>query len=498
MSLPYAIVVTTDMGASPEEVESDVTAPIEAAMATTSNIKNVSSSSYDNYSMVVLEYEQSANMDSILIEIQQELDQLEGSFPDTVGTPMIMQIDPDMMPVMIASVDVEGMDQLELSSYVSDELQPYLESIGGVASVTATGALTESVQVTLDQKKIDALNEQILEKIDEQFADAEEELDDAREELENGQKKLADGQNELASQMGDANNQIVNNKISVSETGQQLQGKLDEISKAYDSLEEGISGLQAAYDGAMQIEEGIAQLNKVEETVQTVKKAALAQAGIDETTFANLPTEQRIAIQTQIDSVLDTQVFSALRANGMEIYSEGDVLAQIETLEGKLDDINTTLAAQESNFSDAGITLKTYEDIPAALATLSENEAQLKTGAAAIQSAQGQLADGKTELDSAMGTLNETQINSILEMSNGYADMAVGLSKIEDGQSQLDEAKETAEDSADLNNILTVDTLNNILKAQNFSMPAGYVNDGTAVIWSVSVTQWSPLTTWKV
>ena len=106
MSLPYAIVVTTETGASPKEVESDVTAPIEAAMATTSSIKNVSSSSYDNYSMVVLEYEQSANMDSILIEIQQELDQLEGTFPDTVGTPMIMQIDPDMIPVMIASVDV--------------------------------------------------------------------------------------------------------------------------------------------------------------------------------------------------------------------------------------------------------------------------------------------------------------------------------------------------------------------------------------------------------
>ena len=71
MNLPYALVITTDVGASPEEVETDVTAPVEASMATTSSIKNVSSVSYDNYSMVILEYEQSANMDSILIEIQQ-------------------------------------------------------------------------------------------------------------------------------------------------------------------------------------------------------------------------------------------------------------------------------------------------------------------------------------------------------------------------------------------------------------------------------------------
>lgn len=75
MNLPYALVITTVVGASPEEVEADVTAPVEASMATTSSIKNVSSVSYDNYSMVILEYEQSANMDSILIEIQQKLDQ---------------------------------------------------------------------------------------------------------------------------------------------------------------------------------------------------------------------------------------------------------------------------------------------------------------------------------------------------------------------------------------------------------------------------------------
>ena len=139
MSLPYVVVVTTDMGASPEEVEKDVTAPIEAAMATTSNIKSVTSTSSDSVSMVILEYEQDTGMDSIIIEIQQSLDQLQSSFPDTVMSPIIMQIDPDMMPIMIASADVEGMDQSELSLYVNDELIPMIESIEGVASVSATG-----------------------------------------------------------------------------------------------------------------------------------------------------------------------------------------------------------------------------------------------------------------------------------------------------------------------------------------------------------------------
>ena len=160
MSLPYVIVVTTDMGASPEEVEKDVTAPIEAAMATTSNIKSITSTSSDSVSMVMLEYEQSTSMDSIIIEVQQSLDQLAGTFPDTVMSPIIMQLDPDMLPIMIASADVEGMDLSELSLYVEDELIPMIESIEGVASVTATGILDEDIQVTLDKEKIDALNEQ--------------------------------------------------------------------------------------------------------------------------------------------------------------------------------------------------------------------------------------------------------------------------------------------------------------------------------------------------
>ena len=65
-----------------------------------------------------------------------------------------------------------------------------------------------------------------------------------------------------------------------------------------------------------------------------------------------------------------------------------------------------------------------------------------------------------------------------MEMSKGYADLAVAANKIEEGQSQLDDAKEQAKDSADLNTILTMDTLKNLLTAQNFSMPAGYVTEG--------------------
>lgn len=538
MNLPYVIVVTTDVGASPEEVEKDVTSPIEAAMATTSNINNVSSMSYDNYSMVILEYEQSTNMDSAMIEIQQQLDQLTGQFPDSAGSPVIMQIDPDMMPVMIASADVDGMDQAEVSNYVDNELLPLLESIEGVASVTATGVLDTDLQVTMNQEKIDALNEQILSKIDAQFTDAQAELDKASSQIDSGKKKLSDSEKEMGSQLGAGENEIINNKIQLFNTEADLTTQLSDLQKSQSSMDGAIKSLQSAYDGATQLQSAIDGLQKAKDGVSQAKSGAkqlyamkpqLQQLAAsvpawggtlptDYNTFITTlestvnymktltdPVKQAQAAQmeqmlTGLKSSMTPEIYKALVASasesdfvaymestaiaqinaqaGTSYTSESDIASQIVTLQSKLDDINVMLTSQASSFADAGVTLTSYKDIPAAISKLSESKTQIAAGIATIESAQTQVADGKTSLDDALVTLNESQISGIMEMSKGYADLAVAANKIEEGQSQLDDAKEQAKDSADLNTILTMDTLKNLLTAQNFSMPAGYVTEG--------------------
>lgn len=538
MNLPYVIVVTTDVGASPEEVEKDVTSPIEAAMATTSNINNVSSMSYDNYSMVILEYEQSTNMDSAMIEIQQQLDQLTGQFPDSAGSPVIMQIDPDMMPVMIASADVDGMDQAEVSNYVDNELLPLLESIEGVASVTATGVLDTDLQVTMNQEKIDALNEQILSKIDAQFTDAQAELDKASSKINSGKKKLSDGEKEMGSQLGAGENEIINNKIQLFNTEADLTTQLSDLQKSQSSMDGAIKSLQSAYDGATQLQSAIDGLQKAKDGVSQAKSGAkqlyamkpqLQQLAAsvpawggtlptDYNTFITTlestvnymktltdPVKQAQAAQmeqmlTGLKSSMTPEIYKALVASasetdfvaymestaiaqinaqaGTSYTSESDIASQIVTLQSKLDDINVMLMNQASSFADAGVTLTSYKDIPAAISKLSESKTQIATGIATIESAQTQVADGKTSLDDALVTLNESQIAGIMEMSKGYADLAVAANKIEEGQSQLDDVKEQSKDSADLNTILTMDTLKNLLTAQNFSMPAGYVTEG--------------------
>ena len=184
MNLPYAIVVTTYPGASPEQVENTVTQPIEAAMASTSNIKNISSNSSNNMSMVILESEQTANMDSVTVEMRESVDQISGYWPDTVGNPIIMKLNPDMLPVMIAAVGGNNMDASQITTLTENTIIPELESIDGVASASATGLLEESVNVVIRQEKIDLINEQV-------FASIDVEIDEVKEEIQKNSRQFA-------------------------------------------------------------------------------------------------------------------------------------------------------------------------------------------------------------------------------------------------------------------------------------------------------------------
>ena len=423
MSLPYALVITTDMGASPEKVESDVTAPVEASMATTSSIKNVSSASYDNYSMVILEYEQNANMDSVIIEIQQKLDQLEGSFPDGAGKPMIMQIDPDMMPVMVASADVEGMTQSEISDYVENELSPVLESIDGVASVSTTGTVEENIHVTLDQDKIDALNQKIQSKIEEQFTEPQEQLDQAAEQVESGRRQMESGKDQLANQLGQAENEVINGKSQAFVAESDLSQNYTVLKATDELIKRAIPELQSIYEQGMGLKADIAMTGENQESI--------AEAG-----------------------------------------------KRLELLQEELLELNTSLNQQWADqLAALNVSLSSIDDIPQVITQLSQKQVEIQTAMAALQTAQEQVTDGKTTLDDAYVTLNRMEIDGILEMSEASAQLAVGEARLEQGQEKLEESKQSALESADLNQILSVETLGQILTAQNFSMPAGYVNE---------------------
>ncbi|MCM1284450.1 MAG: efflux RND transporter permease subunit [Muribaculaceae bacterium] len=356
MSFQYALIITTDVGASPEKVESEVTAPIEASMATTSNIKNVSSISYNSYSIVTCEYEQSANMDSVVIEIQQKLDQISGGWGDSVGTPMIMKINPDMLPVLVAAVDIEGMSAGDLSDYVETDLIPSLESLEGVASVSATGQLEESVEVTLNADKIKKLNKKIRKAIDKQFKDAQKDIDNAASEVEDGQNALNSGSDTLTQSIND----VLDKRDELFKSEEDLNKQKKDLNKQKKSLEQLQAGISAfmeseAYTGLTGLIEQnpqALQMPEVQEQVAALNAviaeqfAGLSELGIEVKTYEDLPTAAATVagLLTQVNSGIET-IDSAL-----EQIEQGKI-----TLSNALDTLNANaaLAAIQMSSSSA-------------------------------------------------------------------------------------------------------------------------------------------------
>ena len=440
MELPYVIVITTDMGASPEEVERNVTSKVEAALATTSNLEEISSMSYNSYSTVILEYAQTTNMDSTIIEIEQSIAQIDGTMGENVGKPMIMQLNPNMIPIMISTVSVEGMDNIKLTDYVNTEIAPKLEGIEGVASVNVSGGVVESVNVTVNSKKVDKLNKKIKTTIDKEFLKAEKEINDAQAQIDSGKTMLNASKNQLADQAGATEAELNSKKIELYQAEKDLDEKMSQAKIAVNLLEKVIDVLNKAK-------------KKADELLE--KKRVLEQI-----------------IQLYIDGLLDDAAFA--ESAGMTI---DEARAQLDEINAGLDEINDSLADQAAYLAGEGIILKTYEDLTSAIATLTRKLTELKAGIAAMEAGKAQIAEGKAALDQGLAALTKGEIIGSLEISAAESKMAVGESQLEMAKTQIDSTKESAYNSADLTNVLSVDTVKQLLAAQNFDMPAGYVED---------------------
>ena len=360
MDFPYVIIVTADPGASPEAVEEEITRPMEQSMATLDQIKEVTSTSQNSVSMVMLEFEDGVNMDTISVDIQQKISVLEGEWSDTVGTPYVLKINPSMIPVMVAAVSREGSDVYALSDLVTDELTGKLEGVSGVASVTVSGALTRQAHVILDQEKMEALSAKLADAVKAQLKKAEGKLYAAKQQVEDGEKALSDAK-------------------------------------------------RAAADGV---------------------------AG------------------TVGDSV--DEVYKNLK----ELYDKLEGL-DIDDLVGGF-------------ITDPDGTLKQLNDL-------------LDTLKSSIEKLMKELESGKLEGD--ISDFLVQMMDGISQMTGAELQLSQAKSQIESGLKQLREAYDKVESQTDLGGFLSITTVSGLLTAQNFSMPAGYIDDNSGVSYMVSVGQ---------
>lgn len=520
MELPYAVVITTYPGASPEEVESTVTIPIEESMATISNIENVASISNENYSLVILEFGETTNMDSASLDMRESLDQLESTWTnDLIGSPIIMKINPDMMPIMIAGVENENMDSAaELTRFVDSEILPELQSVDGVASVSTSGGLEESVRIILRQEKVDELNEKIHKALDGTFADAEDEINDAQEQLDDGKKQLEDTQSQLSSQkesmskqLGDAQTQISSKQSELLKTQVDLENQLKEVEEQLEELnttradlvdqktelESSLTTLNTLPAQLETVNEAVAQLESAEDQLYTAKDTLkeLKQtkedltAQLEQVTAAGdtVAAAQLEAALAQTEAGIQ-QIESGLSALGMTSFTDNDFDKKLNELSNQKSDLKATQkelqSAVDSNDENIAAVKDGISQIDDGIAQIDSGIEQLESAKTQLSGALEQVKSGKTTLEEALAELNAQSISGTIDMAVGTAQVSAGLTQIESGQKELDsakeqleEGKETAYSSSDMSEIITTDLIKQLLTAQSFSMPAGYVTE---------------------
>ena len=337
MDFPYVIIVTADPGASPEAVESDITKPMEQSMATLDQIKEVTSTSKNSVSMVLLEFEDGVNMDTISVDIQQKISVLQGQWDDMVGTPYVLKINPSVLPVMVAAVSREGMDVYDLSDLVTDELTGKLEGISGVASVSVSGAVTREAHVILDQQKMDELSATLEDAVKKQLKKAETKLRDAEKKIEDGQSALNSAKRDVADGVagaaGDAVDKVRDELRDVyknledtdirdiigglftdpDKTLEELQKNLDELkaslSKLMDELESG--RLRAQVEGTVSdlivsLMDGMTQLTEAQ--IQLDQAKTQVESGLEQISDAY----KKVSEQTDLGGMLTISTVSGL------------------------------------------------------------------------------------------------------------------------------------------------------------------------------------------
>ena len=486
MELPYVMVVTSYPGASPERVEAAVTAPLEAGLGTVSGVKNVTSTSSENVSMVALEFEQDTNMDSAMVALSTALDQIKGALPDTAQNPMLMQLSPDMLPVMIASVDMEDMDIYELTDFVDSDVIPGFERLDGVASVSGTGMVEKTLQVTLNQDKIDEVNTQVLASVDDKLADAKQELDDARQkvedgraELENGKTALEDKQAETASQLAEGSAQL----DSAIAQAQALASQEAALTASKTALETEKKGYE---DGAKQIADGLAQMDAgLAQMDDGIAKIDAAAAGIDQLLARGLPEDTALS---DLAAMLPTQelkdAVQALIDQGMTTLADltagkEQLLAQKDQLTAQRDELaaqREALAAQQTQLQQ-----KMDERLPQIETELANLETELMAAKMMKEAAQ----EGLEKAQEAYKQLESGKISAAAGFGSGQAQLAAAEQSLAQAEEQMEQAQEQFEDArqqaleqADLSTLLTKDMVSGLVMAQNFSMPAGYIKEG--------------------
>lgn len=492
MDLPYALVLTTYPGQNPETVETVVTKPLESSIAVIDGVEQVRSTSNDSYSMCVIEFADGTDMNTATIDVRAALDTLSDNWDDAVGSPYLIKINPNILPVAMLAVDYEGKDRTGISDFVSETLLNRLEGIDGVASVSDRGVVVEKENVVLSQKKLDALNKKINAALDSRFDEAEEKIKDAKKELEDNAAQAQEGaavitdsldtinkeQAALAEQLAAAQKEADNGKSKLISAKMELLDQKSTLATTKQVLEatyQALLTLKTAYDDLLKEKTGL--VDRIA-SLQALNEQYLA--ALQTLTNPDSSAEERAEAEAQL-----AEIDKQLEPTGVK--KEG-LAAAIAAADAALSRVDSSLNDVNKQLKELGTDTSLIDD---ALNEISGRIAQINSGMEQIDTAVSGLDDNTVTVNEALATIAQQQSSADFKMSGAVAtlsakqtevtaaaaQLSAAQSELEKSLGELTSQKEEAKKKADPNALVTIDTVSGILTAQNFSMPAGYVTD---------------------
>ena len=434
VNTPYLMVVTVYPGASPERVESEVSDVMQNALGTVAGVEKVTATSAENYSLLLMQFSDDTDMNSAMVKVSNKVDQTTASLPSSCLTPSIIEYSLNMNAFMTVAVSREGSDVYDLSEFVSDTLVPYVERKGGVSSVSANGLIEKMVQVQLSQEKIDAINEKLLEVIDVQLADARKQLESAEAQIEAGRKEY--------------NRQFKNYSNTVSDTMmQEMSGQVG------DAIEVVRKQAQALLDSVNQL-------------IAVVQEPEIQQALID----------VRDGLQRVMDKFNET---------GMkDIDSLIEIVAELRDITDKLTGalqqlqqrLNTESGTEGSTAADLADDLQVQQSLNTVYNTLND-----------VIKAMDDVPGLTKTFSDAIGNFSQQQMQAYMKFTEAREMLNEYEKQLAEAKQTYADAEEKAMASSDVSKLLDIDTLAQLIYAQNFSMPAGYVKDSSGKSWLLKV-----------
>lgn len=463
INLPYLLVITTYPGASPEKVEEDVCKPMESALGTVTGVENVYGICNENYAMVELEFQDGTNLDSAMVKVTSALNTLQASLPEDCGTPSVIEIGTDLMASEYLAVSMEGMSIEELTQFVKDEITPTYERQEGVASVSELGLVEKSIQVELNEEKVRVLNDKILASLDSSFADALEQLDDAKEQLNDSTKTLQESKDKLIDSQADLNESkqdLIDGQAELNtKKGELAQSEID-VNENKDEINDGIESLKKGREEAY---------NKLAELSLQMDEAAQQIASLEATI-----SQKEIEYNTAL-------------ADPNTLQSD------LNDMQAELTQLRATLATIEENYK------ATEKAKLEASSKMGSMDAQLSIAKTQLESADEQIASGQKSIDDAQEQIDdgwESLADGQKQIDDGWEDLADGQKQLNDGWEDYYDGVKTyekqraeAEKKANADDLLKLETLAQLIYAQNFEMPAGYVDDELDNSWLIKVGQ---------